>query len=506
MARELFGRMDARPALLTEAARIAYDDLNNIRLRDTLLANVIARAPRQAKDLLPWYVSLAQGPSVLKRVAEETDLKPEARSEALKLLLRSSPAERDYVLDRFRQLISIAPDNIEVVDAYADCEENSGRPGEAARVLQDWLKTNSSKRDLAWIHVATRLSEKLQKQGKLEEAWRVVAAVVGSGKSETLMQAAAVLEARGEHEQAREMARNNLERYPSSGDASAALAEILWRQHDDAGAADLLRQKDKFLTRTDWYYPIAEAFARVFAEAPIEAAQKAFDEIARRGFDPERVSALIGPLSKRNRHDLASALSQRVPLARQTIYDWLRTYREIKASSGPTEALDWLKKRIPPAAVDGLSTAFYHQGEYDLLWDFIADRPDQTKNHMLQFFRAASLVRLRTPRTDPRWQRLAHEFESVQKRDAFIDYGRYLLGLDAEDKLLASVPRARCDTAYLLGIKNFSERRYEKAMDWFQAALETGETATPLYNSAVAFLSGWARTEKSFARIDAEGL
>ncbi len=58
---------------------------------------------------------------------------------------------------------------------------------------------------------------------------------------------------------------------------------------------------------------------------------------------------------------------------------------------------------------------------------------------------------------------------------------------------------------YLIGVRRLSERKYDEAMDWFQAGLETGNATTPLYNGTERLLSNWIRTEESFARIAAEG-
>ena len=50
-------------------------------------------------------------------------------------------------------------------------------------------------------------------------------------------------------------------------------------------------------------------------------------------------------------------------------------------------------------------------------------------------------------------------------------------------------PAGTCDVAYLIGVKKASECKYDEAMDWFQAELETGDTKTPLYNSTYAFVA-----------------
>jgi hypothetical protein len=509
MGRDLFARMDARPAFLAEAARVAYDEVHDIRLRDRLLEAAAARAPREASEQLPWLAALGAGSSVLKEIGDREDLKPETRSRALKMLAESTPAEQDYVGRRLRELVTSYPDRSSIIDDEAWLEERRGGPADASRALKAWLQLNSSKQDLDWIHVATSLSKMLQKEGKLEESWQVIAPLVDSGKSETLAQGAIVLEALGKHAEARDLAQNNLDRYPTSGFATADLAEILWRQHDDAGAADLLKRNDKILTRSEWYWAVAVGFAKAFATAPAGAAEKAFDQIAARGFDADKLLTFVGPLAEKGRHDVAVVLSQKArPLPKQTIYDWLRTYREMKKLKGSAEATDWLKKMISPQAAETASTAFYYEGEYDLLWDMVPSVPNRTKNNMLQLFRVAALVRTRAGEADPRRRELLRESEESSQRDMFVNYARYLLGLDDQEKLLASAiaPSQACDVAYLIGIKNVSERKYDEAMDWFQAALETGETHSPLYNSTFALISGWTRTEKSFARIAAEGL
>jgi hypothetical protein len=509
MARVLFARMDSRPAFLGEATRIAYGDVHDPRLRDRFLAAAVVSAPRASSDLLDWYAKLGHSTQALKEIGERQDLTPETRSKVLRLLLLADAGERDYAEPRFRDLVTRYPDRSSLADDYAWFEENRRGAEAGSRVLKEWLQTNSGKQDLGWVHVATSLSKSLQGQGKLQEAWEVIAPVVDSGKGETLAQAAEVLEALGKHAQAREMAQDNLGRYPTSAYAVANYASLLWRQHDDAGAAELLQHNDKYLTRGDWSGAVAVDFAKAFAKSSPEDAERAFDKIAAHALEPEKVSSLVGALAGKGRHDIALALSQKTPPpARQTIYDWLRTYREMKQVRGAADATEWLKQRISPAAAEGASTAFYYEREYDLLWDLITSLPNRTKNNMLQLFRAAALLRMRASESDPRWRQLLSDFGEPGPPDRFIDFGRYLVGLDSEQKLVDSVKGAQgiCDVGYLIGVKKVSQRKYDEAMDWFQVALESGDAATPLYNSTYAYISGWARAEKSFAQIAAEGL
>jgi hypothetical protein len=169
-------------------------------------------------------------------------------------------------------------------------------------------------------------------------------------------------------------------------------------------------------------------------------------------------------------------------------------------------AAEWIRARVPPADWDHAALACHFSNEYDLLWE-IPPRPDETKNNMLHLFRAAAFIRERKP-ADARRQLLVNALNSSRSPDQLRLYARYLLGLEDEATVLKSPkhPSDRCDVAYFVGLKKASERKYAEAMDWFQSALETGQDQTPIYNMVVEFLAGWARTEKSFRAIEAEGL
>lgn len=472
------------------------------------MAVAVPGAPAHSAELLAWYASLGQPAEVLKSIADRGDLDDETRAGALKQLARTEATQLDYVETRLREL-ALRSGRASVAHEYGSFVRKRSGPERASRVLREWLERNADKQDLGWIHVATELSKSLQAEGKLEASLTLIRPLAGSGKEEAVAQAAAVLQELGRHAEAREMAEENLARYPSSGLAVAALAEILWKQHSDADAADLLQRNDKFLTRSDWHWLVAAAFANAFAKAPVEAAGQAFDRLPAHGLVGERLSGMVRATAAKGRHDVALAISERTaPVAKQAIYDWLATYREMKEVMGAPAATEWLKSRLTvPSVAETASTAFYFDGEHELLWSALTSLPNREKNNMLQLFRALALVRMRTEKQDPRWPMLTEHFEKADGRDVLVGYGRYVVGLDSEQTLIASLksPKGICDLSYLIGVRKVNERKYDDAMDWFQAALETGNTATPLYNGTERLLTNWTRTEESFGRIAAEG-
>jgi hypothetical protein len=72
------------------------------------------------------------------------------------------------------------------------------------------------------------------------------------------------------------------------------------------------------------------------------------------------------------------------------------------------------------------------------------------------------------------------------------------VGLEDDDALLqiATAPDRRCEIAYYLGLRAWSERRYEDASDWFRVVLETGQRREGEYVWAMDALDGWAGTRR----------
>ncbi len=82
--------------------------------------------------------------------------------------------------------------------------------------------------------------------------------------------------------------------------------------------------------------------------------------------------------------------------------------------------------------------------------------------------------------------------------------GRYLLGLETEDQLLAlaRTSERRTQIAYYVGLEAESEGRISDAIDWYRVVLATGDYKKYEYSFAYLALEAWSDTKYTVDRLE----
>src|SRR5207237_2257297 len=148
-------------------------------------------------------------------------------------------------------------------------------------------------------------------------------------------------------------------------ETAADVAEVRWRIHDDAGAADMLAHPPAPLTRRD-FREIGERFADVFRSRPAAEVKRAAEALLQAGIQPLSILELGPPAAKAGAaaqaFELYALLSQKVPPAKSA-GALFSAWGALRAGKGASAAESWLRKQLGPdpsaLADNGLATSAY---------------------------------------------------------------------------------------------------------------------------------------------------
>jgi hypothetical protein len=169
----------------------------------------------------------------------------------------------------------------------------------------------------------------------------------------------------------------------------------------------------------------------------------------------------------------------------------------LKKWKGETEALDWLRARLPRALRNHASMVFFDRGEDRLLWDAIENPAGES----VWVIRALAEVR-RGRGNAGRRLALAQHFAEPRPDHAEV-LGNFLIGKAPEADVWrrATDARTRAEGAYVVGLRRLCEGRYREASDWFRVTQELAPESMGEYHWATNQLRAWREQQKSLERI-----
>jgi hypothetical protein len=473
-AGKIWLRADSRISHRFELASLLNQNLLDLSEAERIYHSIVRDAPKTNSQMQAWLAHHDGNDVQLLAMVRDDDLPPDVRAKALSLT-DDDKALESSVQQAYRKLVQHAPDNWATLSYYLEfLEERKDYQAIVERVVP-WLEHyGRSSGGFDFLKARVVLSSALLAQGKKQEAWNALKDVIDSDYGMVLRQGVKVLSDLGDDEKAAQLALHAIERYPSSLNSLTSLLEVLWQQKANDDAARLLQQWPHRIAEEDWRWTVGDSFARQFGDRPKEAEQ-AFGALLRAGVDQWSLQGIAAAIADLGDNATAFQLQSQLRWNGPGYLEMLvKSYRYLKEAKGRDAALAWLNPQIPVPIRNMASMIYFGQHEYDLLWDLIPDPEAGDYPEAVWLYRAAASL-VQTDLADGRRRLLIDHYRS-ESNDDYHRLGRYLLKLIDEPELTAQTLAGKevCETAFFLGWRAKSERRYHDAADWFLASVATG--------------------------------
>lgn len=499
---KLTTRLDARPshrATVTVYARTTALDLVTAEAHCESLR-------RTSEDAFPAHAvtcAIVRGDlEAVRAFVRREDIPANQRAYALDVLDDQTWADPAFVDAEWRALLDAAPDSWDVRRGYCEWLKEKGRDADLLATANGWLRAHARDPGLDPIVAAAWMSGAQQRRGDLNAAWRSIQPTLASGQGTAMAQGARVLLAMGRGDDAEQLARTTLQRYPS-GSTVALVAEVLWTRELLTQAADVIARSGVSLSGRDWRHELGAAFVRVYGAQPQDRALQALDALrSQGGVRAEMLQQLVRAVEAAGRHDLAYALIERLHAsATGNMALLLERYELLRKVRGEAVAVPWMRAQVEPPQRGPLSMYVYEAYADELMWSVVEPPPGAPSGaDYVWLLRAATSLR-RGP-ADARRAEIERYFNDANGTD-YRAMGRYLFGKIGPREVLAVARTAdrRCEVSYLIALKAHCEGHTVEAADWYRLTLLTGNAREGEYGWARHTLSEWADRMESLERI-----
>jgi tetratricopeptide (TPR) repeat protein len=484
IAARVAGRLDARPANVAFMQTIAAYPLQDFRMVERLCRSWLEQGwandpadPGTAGHCL-WYTGDTTG---LSRLLSDHRIDVQARGELLYRYALSPNSPEKFCRTAFERLAIESGYAESVVQGWSYYLQH--KPVDyagAQRVVEAWLAHHDPS-SFSGLFFLGRRARLISLQGRPEEAWRVIQpAIERGGQLGVLTWGADILMKLGRLDEAYTLARQTVERYPSSPEGREALAEILWRQKRYSEAAFVLDPpEESYKVGEDRFRDdLPSRFGGVFAKAPDDAVLSAFQALQGQGIEAQRCTYLLSPIADAGRNNLAFRVQSTLSLKRPTPWGLgektLRGFQFLEKAKGEPDAIDWARNACPKPQREMCNEAFFNKKAWNLVWDAVPPGEEAQLSEWVWLMRAGAAVADEKVARAHRAALLDH-YRDPKPGDASVTIGRYLSGLGSRQAVLgaASVPVDRCKAAYFFGLEEIARGRYEEGSDWYQLVYDT---------------------------------
>jgi hypothetical protein len=502
-----FQRLDTRPSGLLEAFGASVYNLYDPSRSNLLLGAVVAQAPSLDNSYEANAAFRARDRERLWQIARREGNPPAARGSALRNLFRLDKGLLEEVRGPYERLMC---ENTEagLLSPWVDVLATEKELPLALAALRSGVACSGEQSVLWKAWAAGEEARLLREMGKPAEAWKAVEPWASTWQSEVLMEASLTLADLGRMDEAIEMARSRLRRYPNGGPATH-LANLLWRAGKPEEAAEVLKVNESQMTSWTWG-KASKLFGKAFAKRGPEAVQ-AFEAIKAKAIAPPArfyplLSYLADGLGEAGDHEGCFELQSRINIgiASDIEYGRLRAFEELRQTAGEETAMKWLQEKSP-AMSNQMAIILLQRRKYDLLLKATAAQESASKSDVIALFRAAALRHLNQVES-PKMKELAAYFESRPQDATFIHYGLFLTGA-RDEKVLgekATDSQDLCSIGWIRGVRSASEGRFDEARLWLQVALEAGREDLPPAGFSQEILSRWWQSDQTLAALQAE--
>jgi tetratricopeptide (TPR) repeat protein len=509
-AAELYKELDWRPVDIYTAGQISGEILNDPLHRERYIRAAIDRNPFVSSwGPTAWYLFQAADREALRSRVDHAPTDAD-RADALSYLAKLGDMDSASVHHKFEEILQGKP-SIGALSQYAMYLNERGEAATKERFMRQVLERNRGSDDaiyLAWI--ASSLANALDRQGKYDEAWTVVKPHVRVYSANVLMYAASILQHLGRLDEANELGRGLVERYPEES-SRGTFAELLWREGRFEDAAALFDPAKAAYSVNEALWDLSEKFVNVFKDTPIPNALDAYIAFIKTGVNSQILTKIPEKAVDEHRPQLALALVERLlsepaySVARfhpESISALRSGYRATKDLKGPETALAWLDSKIPPAGAMQALIVFYQTADYDLVQRYASLVGEKNKSNEVATLEAASLLMLRVPHTDERWQKLEPRIAGLSTASTLPPMAKYLTGTIDENTFFAAAntKQNHADIEYFAGVKAISRNEYDRALPLMIAATFAADDYPPAAWAA-GQLSTWNESYLSWQTI-----
>jgi tetratricopeptide (TPR) repeat protein len=495
-ARLLFRRSDGRLPHRLEAAYAARITLLDLPLFEKLYGSAVHDGGHAALESSAWLATLAGDASTLRGLVDDRSLSPNVRVTAATALLDLHAIDEKAFFQATAPILPRTRCCGELTDWAKRIQ--SDRAADAREVLAKWLKAHPHADALEQSDVTLAIARTYEQEGNVQKAMETLTPVMPMWKESVLVQAALYLDALGEHRQAIDLARKDVDRYPDSFEGRITLAQICWRNGLNENAAMALTTRTN--TGNDWR-DLGQRFIAVFKDRSDGDAFAAFDEIRRRS-SPFAMGVAVRQIGHAGRFPLAFRIASLLHYGGMGQLELTTgAYKILKQWKTPAEAQTWIAQAIPPRYRNMESEIAYGAGEFPLLWTLITD-PDKGDYPQEVWLLRAAAVTLSAEEREAHGKEVEEYFRTTKRTDDYTLMGKYLMGL-ADEKAMLSLPKApdrRCEVAYYMAVKARGEQRFRDASDWLRVVCETQQVREGEFRWAKDRLYLWMTSGQTFDR------
>jgi hypothetical protein len=509
---ELYRELDCRPSEMYQAGRLSLWTVADPYRRDRYTSTAIDRFPSFVPEGEVAYFRLLTGDRAALRALVENGPSVNDRIYALSYLADLGDGDSEFVHRKFEELAGNTVDTSGLV-SYASYLNKRGEAVVKERFMRQWLqkfRDRGTPIGVAWV--AASLANALERQGKYREAWEAIAPYVEVGSESVMVRAASILQHLGRVDEANKLDAQAVERYPGAG-ARADFAAILWREGRLKEAAELFNPRKADYALPGALSSLPHQFFETYKDAKPDQAMDALSELIGAGLNYSLLDAIPKEMLKEHRPALAFALVERLTAEAsrtpgayrpESMTPLLTGYRALKELKGADAAIVWLQARIPATAKMQANIVFYQDGEFDLVQRFAATVSDDAKITGAAALEAASLLRMRVPMTDVRWEKLRERIRTLPDRPTEVPMAQYLAGSIDEPTFLAAAKtrETHTDAEYFIGEKRLAENKPEAALPMMIAA-SFGAQDSPPAAWGLGQLYRWADEHASWQEIAA---
>lgn len=504
----LAGNLDTRPdhqAMLLPALRHPLLDMRRV---ERTCGNAAFRAGETERWTV-WCALLQGDHAGILRQVQRKDRSLQTRVDAL--FTAGSLLLPPKVRTEYRKLLAESGYSGTVAYSYLYyLDQFAPDPVEKESVVRAWLARHASlKGTLEHSIYSGRLARAISEQGRHQEAWSLLEPLVDTWQAGIMVSAARILQELDRGEEAMQLGRAALERYPFEDTVRARLAYLLWRNDRHSEAADILNPRQFRVQTHSW--DLLGAEFRDAMEGKEDAEVIRAIEAVREGNSNIVLDRFLMPTSL-SRPDLAFRFySTLKTMGHEFAKAKLDAYLYLRDKKGEEEASRWLRLQLAKGSQDMVAPFFFERAEYVALWDPLEPAPGTAAlSSATWLLRAAGS--LFAPLSEPRRERLLEHFRDRRPADFHHVLGRFLLDLEPPEALdsLAKTRHEKSDAATVHGIRTLSSGDYEDASEWFQLAVLMEPMNSPFWHFASAQLGRWytgnrtLRLQASFAPASAK--
>ena len=468
-------RFDGRPAHVDAMTQFAANPLLDSPMVERMCRAWIDLGLKAEENRGIRCTGFLAGAKELEALFGRRDIDVATRADALMLYCYLPHSSDAFCRAQFRALAEESGYDRAVTRGWLDYTDRHKEFADAQVAAEGWLAHHDSSVGLVWYIYRGRLANSLSLQGRHREAWAIIGPVVRTDQGAVLGWATEILERLGRSDEAIELGRHAVERYPDGAGLRAVLAEVLWRAGRDDEAALVLNPPETGykVDEAAWRDDVSVRFAGAFAKQSDDRIGKALKSLEGQKLWDRNLSYLVPPLAAAGRNELAFRLQ--TALEGKGLHAWTRgaldaeAFGYLEKARGRPEAIAWLQKAVPPSQRDGELEGFFDQKAFALLWDAVPPDEESRLNPWIWLLRTGAVIADPATGAAHREEVLAH-FRDPMPRESSRVLARYLLRLEDRSAALAAAtaPADRCNAAYFLGLDQIVAGSYSEASDWFQ--------------------------------------